>query len=163
MSKKSNMTGRSLLKPTMALVLAIAIGAVAATAGSATTTTRSGALHVTKECVGPPPYDGDIGDYCTITSSNIPLIKPGMKVVYLRDAEGAGLDGDLALGSGKGTALGHVVIDLETGTGRVSFSVGTGRFSRFRASAVVSPGDELGSFRWDGRYKFARSDDRHDD
>jgi hypothetical protein len=150
------------MRRTSALVVAIAAAAIVATVSSATPTARSGALHVTKECSGPPPYDGTVGSFCTILSSNIPVIKPGMRVVYLGAAENGGLDSDLALGSGHGTALGHVVIDLVTGSGRVSFSVGTGRFSHFRARAVVSP-DRAGVFRWDGRYWLGRSDDENDD
>ena len=118
---------------------------------------RSGALHVTKQC-SDPPYNGTVGSFCTITSSNIAAIEPGMKVVYLAAAGNGMLDSDLALGSGQGTALGHVVIDLSNGSGRVTFSVGTGRFSRFRAHAIVSP-VASGGFRWDGRYRFDRSDD----
>jgi hypothetical protein len=79
MSKKSITTGRSVMKHTLALVLAIAAGATIAAASSATPTARSGALHVTKEC---SQYNLNAGDFCTITSSNINAIKAGTRVVY---------------------------------------------------------------------------------
>jgi hypothetical protein len=155
MSKKLITTGRSATKRTLALVLAIAAGGIVATGSSAKPTARSGALHVTKEC---SEYNGTVGSFCTITSSNVPAIEPGMKVVYLAALDGGVLDSDLALGFGHGTALGHVVLDLSTASGRVRFSVGTGKFSRFRADVVVSR-DEAGVWHWDGRYRFGRSDD----
>ena len=137
-----------------ALVLAVAAAGVVATAGSATPA-RSGALHVTKEC---SQYDGSAGSFCTITSSNIPQIKAGSKVVY---ASAAGdpipgqLNSDLIIdGPGNNNAYGHVVLDLVTYTGLVTFSGGTGKFRWFHASAVVSP---LGwpNFAWDGTYSFS--------
>jgi hypothetical protein len=145
------------------LMLAAGITAVSALAraGQPGKSPRSGALHVTKQCFD-PPYEGKVGQFCTIRTSNIPAIKPGMKVVYLAaaDLDKGMLDSDLALGSGQGTALGHVIVGLTTGSGRVTFTVGTGRFSRFRANAVVSPVQgEAGVFRWDGRYRFGGSDD----
>jgi hypothetical protein len=107
---------------------------------------------VTKEC---SQWDGTVGSFCTITSSNIPAIEPEMKVVYLAAVDNGVLDSDLALGFGQGTALGHVVLNLgPPPSGRVRFSVGTGRFKGFRADAVVSV-DKDGVIHWDGRYKFA--------
>ena len=72
------------------------------------------------------------------------------------------LDTDIALGSGHGTALGHVVLDLSTASGRVTSRFGTGKFSRVRAHAVFSV-DQVGVWHWDGRYKSGRSDDDGDD
>jgi hypothetical protein len=154
MSKKSITTRGSVTKRTLALVLAIAAAGVVATGGSATSTERSGALHVTKQC-SDPPYDGTVGSFCTITSSNIPAIEPGMRVVYLATPGSGVLDSDLALGFGQGSALGHVVLDLTKTppSGRITFSAGTGKFSRFRADAAVSV-DGAGVWHWDGRYRF---------
>jgi hypothetical protein len=142
------------------LVLAVPVGAfaVASSAENTDSSRRSGKLRVTKEC---SEYDGTVGGFCTITSSNIRAIKPGMKVVYLAVPGEGVLDTDIALGSGHGTALGHVKLDLTTATGPVRLSVGTGRFSGFRARADVTVDDE-GVWHWDGRYRFVESDDDDD-
>ena len=137
-----------------ALVLAVAAAGLVATAGSATPR-RTGVLHVTKEC---SDYTGLAGSFCTITSSNIPEIKAGSKVIY---ASAAGdpnpnqLNSDLIIdGPGNNTAYGHVVLDLSTQTGVVTLSGGTGEFRWFHANVAVSP---LGgpNFAWDGPYSFS--------
>ena len=142
------------MKRILVLVLAVGVAAIVATAVSAKST-RSGALHVTKEC---SQYDGSAGAFCTITSSNIPEIKAGSKVVY---ASAAGdptpglLDSDLVIdGPGNNDAYGHVVLDLTTFTGVVTLSGGTGEFRWFHGSVAVSP---LGwpNFAWDGTYSFS--------
>jgi hypothetical protein len=143
------------MKRILALVLVAAVAGVVATGGSAKPTKRSGALHVTKEC---SQYNFAVGGFCTIESSNIPAITRGMKVVYLAAPVPGLLDADLALGSGSGTALGDVVLDTNSGTGRIRFSVGTGGFRGFTARAAVSfDGD--GIWHWDGTYRFGGSDD----
>jgi hypothetical protein len=142
------------------VMLAAGVTAVSALAiASKAASPRSGALHVTKQC-SDPPYDGTVGSFCTITSSNIPAIEPGMKVVYLKDADfvNGSLDSDLALGFGDGTALGHVVLDIGTASGRIMFSAGTDGFRNFKARAVVSV-DEDGVWHWDGTYRFTRPND----
>ena len=145
------------MKRTLALVLALATAGVVATTGSASTTTRSGDLHVTKECPQ-PDYQGNAGDFCTITSSNIPAIKPGMRVVYASAADfGAGtLDSDLVLdGPGHNDAFGHVQLDLATFTGVVTFSRGTGRFSHFHAGPLAVACPAFPDCSWDGAYGFS--------
>jgi len=123
------------------------------------TSRRSGALHVTKECSS---YHGAAGEFCTITSSNLKEIKVGSKVVY---ASAAGSDGtlnsDLVLyppGRGNNAAFGHVVLNLATFTGVVTFSGGTGKFKGFHARVDVTP---LGwpNFAWDGTYSFSNEGD----
>jgi hypothetical protein len=145
------------MKRILALISFVVAAAIVATAGSAMhPKPRSGQLHITKEC---SEYKGTVGSFCTITSSNIRVIEPGMKVVYLAVPENGVLDSDIVLSSGHdGASLGHVVLNLGTAQGRVRLSVGTGRFKHFRAHAVVSVDDE-GVWHWDGRYSFARSDD----
>jgi hypothetical protein len=143
------------MKRTFALVSALAAVGIAATAGSAMDAKRGGALHVTKEC---SQYNGSVGSFCTITSSNIGAIEPGMKVVYLAEPGNSVLDADIVLSFGQGdAALGHVLLDLGRAKGRVSFSGGSGRFAGFRAHAHVSV-DSTGQWHWDGAYSFTRSD-----
>ena len=109
---------------------------------------------MTKEC---SQYDGTVGSFCTITSSNINAIKPGMMVVYLRAPANGVLDTDIVLSFGHGSAaFGHVVLDLTTLQGRVTFSGGTGRFACFEADAVVSV-DPAGVWHWDGTHSFTGS------
>jgi hypothetical protein len=137
------------MKRAFVLVSAIAAASIVATAGSATP--RSGALHVTKEC---SEYNGAAGSFCTITSSNINAIKPGMRVVYLRALSGLVLNSDIVLSSEHGSAgSGQVVLNLATRQGRVTFEGGTGRFAGFEADVDVSL-DASGVWHWDGTYSF---------
>jgi hypothetical protein len=148
------------MRRTFALVLGIT-AVILATTGSATASKRSGPLHVTKECSEYPP--GLAGAFCTITSSNIPEIKPGSKVIY---ASAAGdpipgqLNSDLVIdGPGNNNAYGHVVLDLTTFTGVVTLSGGTGEFRWLHARVDVTP---LGwpNFAWDGTYDFTPPPDK---
>lgn len=146
------------MKRALALVLAVAVAGIVATAGSATATGRSGALHVTKEC---SEYHGLAGEFCTITSSNIPQIKAGMRVVYLQPLGPEGLDSDIVLSRGHGSAaFGHVV--LNGTTSRVTFSGGTAAFVGFQADADISV-DEAGVWHWDGTYSFTPDADDEDE
>ena len=118
---------------------------------------RSGALHVEKEC---SEYTGQAGSFCTITSSTLEAIKPGTRVIYASAAVPPLLDSDLLLdspGDGDNIAFGHVVLDIPTGQGLVTISGGTGKFKRFQASVVVSR--LVGrTFAWDGTYSFSKGD-----
>jgi hypothetical protein len=154
------------MKRILALSSSIAAAAIVATAGSAMHSSathskpRSGPLHVTKEC---SEYDGSAGSFCTITSSNIRAIKPGMRVVYLKPLRDLVLDTDVVLSfRPRRAAFGHVVLNLATSEGRVTFSGGTGKFRRFRADAVVSQDAiDKNVWYWDGTYSFTRRN--HDD
>ena len=145
----------------LALISSVIAAAVLATAGTAMQAKpRSGPLHVTKEC---SEYNGSAGSFCTITSSNIKAIKPGMRVVYRQPLGDGVLDSDIVLSSRRGpAAFGHVVLDLATARGRVTFSGGTGKFRGFRADVAVSV-DPSGVWHWNGTYSFARSNDDDDD
>jgi hypothetical protein len=149
------------LKAILGLLLAIVVaGAVvgASTASSTGSSPRSGALHVTKEC---SDYSGQAGSFCTITSSNIPQIKPGMRVVYLQPLGQNGLDSDIVLSAGHGSAgFGHVLLNATTS--QVTFWGGTGSFTGFVASAVVSV-DSSGLWHWDGTYSVSPRDADEDD
>jgi len=121
---------------------------------------RSGALHITKEC---SRYTGVAGSFCTITSSSLNAIKPGSRVIYASAADFRPdvlkLDSDLVIdGPGNDTAFGHVVLDLSTFTGVVTFSGGTGEFTHFHAGplAVACPGfATVPVCSWDGPYSFS--------
>ena len=96
------------------VLLALLVGSSAALAGSGSL--RAGALHVTKEC---SQYQGQAGQFCTITSSNIPWIRAGMRIVYA-DAANFGttppmLETDVVLSAAHGSAAyGHVTLNLAT-------------------------------------------------
>ena len=140
------------------LLAAVAAGAlaVASSAGTNDSSPRSGALHVTKEC---SKYGGVAGSFCTITTSNLNAIKPGSRVVY---ASAAGdptpgfLNTDLVLdGPGNNSAYGHVVLNLSTRTGVVTFTGGTGEFTHFRTGAIAVACPVFPDCSWDGPYSFS--------
>ena len=138
---------------TIILLAAVAVAGVVAAVGPAGATPRGGALHVTKEC---SEYLGAAGEFCTITSSNIPAIKPGMRVVYSSALAFPLLNSDLVLdGPGNNNASGHVTLNLETLSGVVTLSGGTGRFSKFQASVDVTYDPADGLWHWDGTYTFS--------
>ena len=146
---------RSIMKRSLFLLLAIAAAGVIATASSANGhgppfKPQRGALHVTKTC---GDYHGAVGEFCTIKSSNIDVIEPGMQVVYLQAlAQDGTLDSDLVISAGHGSVtIGHVV--LNGTTSEITFLGGTGDFDGFHANAVVSV-DGTGVWHWDGTYSF---------
>jgi hypothetical protein len=117
---------------------------------------RSGELHVTKNC---GEYTRLAGGFCTITSSNIEQIEVGSKVVYTVASGPAVLDSDVTLdppGPGNNAAFGHVVLALAAGQGTVTFSGGTGKFTHFSGSVVVTRvgAPALKNWAWDGTYSF---------
>ena len=140
------------MKRIIGLVLVVAMAgafAVASQARTGASSSRTRALHVTKEC---SQYSGQPGGYCTILSSNLGAITPGSKVFYFEAAGSNGLDSDLALYAGPGNvALGHVTLPGETGV--ITFRGGSGAFRGFRATADVSV-DDQGIWHWDGTYRY---------
>ena len=152
MNKTLITTRGSVMKRTLALVLAIAAGGIVATASSATPTPRSGAVHVTKEC---SQYNGQAGSFCTITSADLKAIDVGSKVIYAEPAGAAGLDSDLVLYTGPGnSAFGHVILSFATLSGVVTFSGGTGKFRGFEANVTVTYNPNTNLWYWDGTYSF---------
>jgi len=122
---------------------------------------RSGALHVTKEC---SQYTRLAGGFCTITSSNFKAIKVGTRVIYAVASGPTVLDRDVTLdppGPGNSVAFGHVVLDLASGQGVVTISGGTGKFTWFHASVVVSRLIRP-NWAWDGTYSFSHEGDTDD-
>jgi hypothetical protein len=133
---------------------------VGAALGTQTSSPRSGALHIAKEC---SEYGGAIGDHCTIVSSNIAEIPTGSRVYYLarlKTDNPSGLityDGDVRLDvPGSNVAFGHCVLsDFAHAIGTCAFSGGTGRFQEFSATAAVSAdADDAFVAHWDGSYSF---------
>ena len=137
------------------LVVAAAILSLAALAPAVAATPRSGDIHIVKECSA---YSGGAGQFCTITSSNVPAIPVGTQVIYLSAlaAPYTTLDTNIVLdppGPGNNKAFGHVHLELQTGSGLVTFSGGTGVFTWFHGSSPVS---YLGGvdWGWEGSYSF---------
>jgi len=132
---------------TIIVALGLTTGAVSASASSE----RTGDLHVTKEC---SQDNGNPGDFCTITSSNLAAIKVGSKVFY-DQADGIPkglLDSNVVVDAGAGNrAVGRCTLDDATNLGLCTFSDGTGQFTGFQARVTV---DCRTSCRWDGTYRF---------
>jgi hypothetical protein len=151
------------IKAIIGLLLAAAAAGAFAVASSAENTgssPRNGELHVTKNC---SHYTGAAGSYCTITSSNLNAIKPGSRVVYASAAdftpEVLKLDSDLVIdGPGHNTAFGHVVLDLSTLSGVVTFWGGTGEFSHFDAGPLLVACPAFPDCSWDGPYNLSPQD-----
>ena len=140
-------------KAIFGLLLAVVMVGAFATAASAENTysPRSGELHVTKECT---EYSGNPGGFCTILGSNLNAIDGGMKVIYASAPVFPCLCSDIVLdGPGENDAYGHVTLNLQTFTGVLTFSGGTGLFSGFHATVAVTVTSD-GVWHWDGTYNF---------
>ena len=116
-------------------------------------------IHLTKEC---SRYTGLAGSYCTITSSNVPEIRAGSRVVYDQAAgiPNGMLDSNVVLDAGSGNrAIGRCTLDFAAASGLCTFSDGTGRLSGFHARVEVS---SLGGpqWAWDGTYRFSQKSPR---
>jgi hypothetical protein len=117
---------------------------------------EKGQLHVTKNC---SEYTGAAGSFCTITSSNLAVLKVGTKVFY---DQAAGiptgmLDSNVVLYAGTGDwAVGRCTLDMSTTLGLCTFSDGTGDFAGFSARVDVSPfpPPDAVDIHWDGTYSF---------
>jgi hypothetical protein len=135
------------------VVLALAVGSPTALAESQSP--RSGVLSLTKEC---SQFHGQAGGFCTITSSDLKVIRPGSRVIYTKAAGATGLDTDIVLYTGPGnSAFGHVVLDFATGTGTVTLNGGTGHFRHFHARAAVTFIGGV-NWAWNGTYRFSPHD-----
>ena len=140
-----------------------AVSGVAATAGiegtvaPSSSAPRSGELHVTKVCP-PSTFTGQPGSYCTITSSNVQAIEVGSRIVYHQPDQvgtpaGSAVDLDLP-GRGNNKAFGNCSV----AEGECTFSGGTGKFTWFEASVVVTHTDDFSLWFWDGTYSFSPRD-----
>jgi hypothetical protein len=141
----------------VALILALSTGAAPVSASERNRKHRQ--LHATKNCA---EYTGLAGSFCTITSSSLPQIKVGSKVIYDQAAgvPAGMLDSNIVLDAGEGNrAVGRCTLDLVTRFGLCTFSDGTGELAGFHARVDVS---HLGGrdWAWDGTYSFRREGDR---
>jgi hypothetical protein len=165
-------------------VISISVGLMALTVVAAMTLSmvpraahadeRNGELHVTKECSA---WTLDNGAFCTITSSNLPEIERGSKVLYAQAPVGCdnggttypctvplptpeggyiSVDSSAVLYVGTGDwAVGRCTLDSTGNSGLCTFSDGIGRLTGFRARVVVSSTDGL-NYSWNGTYSFNR-------
>jgi len=147
--------------PTRVLVIAVAMLVVAASVLAMTASAQSGAranhrvrpLHLTKECP-PSTMQGQIGDYCTVTSSNVAAIPVGTRIFYAQAAGPETLDSDVILYAGRGkTATGHCTVDIVSGNGACRLFGGTRTLEGIRARVDVSYLSGY-DFAWDGTYRF---------
>jgi hypothetical protein len=140
----------------LGLLAGVAIVAPGITSVSASFA-RSGSLQVEKEC---SDYQGQPGQFCTITSSSISEITPGSKVFYTQPlgVPAGMLDSNVVLDAGEGNrAIGRCTLDLSTGLGLCTFSDGTGHFAGFHARVEVSAPAHAGDdWHWRGTYGFNR-------
>ena len=137
----------------LSLVLAIVAISAAAFAPAASATPRSGDVHITKDCTG---YVGQAGGFCTITSSNVPAIPSGTRIVYASAAGATTLDTDISLATRPGNvAAGHCTLDFLALPGVCTLSGGTGRLTHIQASVVVSPDATPNIWHWDGTFVFS--------
>ncbi|MGD0863273.1 MAG: hypothetical protein ABSA21_11010 [Candidatus Limnocylindrales bacterium] len=145
---------RSVLRLFVVVATIVALTAIGPSVSAASP--RSGDLHVTKEC---SQYTHLAGGFCTITSSNLPAIEPGSRVYYLQSLVGTVLDTDVVLdppGPGNNMAFGHVHLNLVTKVGSVTFAGGTGKFTWFTGTVVVTPDSNIPfGWYWDGTYSFS--------
>lgn len=147
--------------PTRLLVVAATLASLAALTLAPpvlAASPRSGDLQVSKVCSPQPP---PTLSYCTITSSSLDAIEVGSRVVYLQPAGPTALDSDIRLVVGPGNvAFGHVHLPFPVGPGVVTFSGGTGKFTWFHASVVVTRDFAVArGWFWNGTYSFSPSDD----
>lgn len=127
----------------MVAVLVLVTGITAASAPAGSAPPRSGDLVVAKECSGFVPTNNP--PYCTITSSSLAAIPEGSRILYLNPAGlEAATGGAVVLDPprpGNNKAFGTCF--LGGNPMRCEFSGGTGMFTWFHASVVVtvtSPG-----------------------
>jgi hypothetical protein len=149
---------RSRRTTTRVLVAAASLAAVAAAILAVAASAQPGQrpnhpvrpFHLTKNCAH---YFGGIGDYCTVTSSNLPALA-GAAIFYMQEASATSLDSDTVIYAGSGnTATGHCSLDFTTGLGHCSIFGGTGTLDGLHASVDVSyiSGSD---WAWDGTYRF---------
>ena len=137
-------------------VLVLVVGSSSALAGAASP--RGGDLAVAKVCSGFVPTNNP--PYCQITSSSLAQIEVGSKILYL-DPGGLGTPAGGAVvldlpGPGNNEAFGTCFLGGDPM--RCEFSGGTGKFTWFHASVVVTvtgAGNPTELWHWAGTYDFS--------
>jgi hypothetical protein len=148
---------QSTVSPTAPSTFATSTADQSGTAPSLSAATRTGTLHMTKEC---SEYTGLPGSFCTIPSSDLKQMPAGSRVVYAGTLTNGRLDSDLYLdppGPGNNRAFGHVFLDLTVTPphGVITFSGGTGTFAHFNATIQVTRLVGVPkTWNWDGPYSF---------
>jgi hypothetical protein len=141
-----------MLTSRLSLVFAIVAISAMAFAPAASATPRSGDVHIVKDCTG---YAGQAGGFCTITSSNVPAIPPGSRIVYASAAGATTLDTDISIATRPGNvASGHCTLDFLALPGVCTLSGGSGKFTHIEARVVVSPDATPNVWHWDGTFDF---------
>lgn len=135
------------------LAVASTILLLAVLVGSASAGNALQPLHITKEC---SQFTGEVPSFCTITSSNLPAIPVGIKVLYwgpvLTDPNFVSSRAVLRAGHGN-KAFGYCQTIADPYHGTCTFWRGIGALSGFHASVDVTV-DSDGLFHWDGAYLF---------
>ena len=157
-AKEASMAGRtglpkSVLGLATGVVLLVALVSTSAASSRNQTLRGTLPLHVTKDCSG---SKGDVGNFCTIRSSNVTALKVGSKIFYLQAAGKTALNSDTAIYAGPGNiAAGHCLLHFATGLGLCTFSDGTGTLAGFHARVRVTHDSSIPDlFHWDGTYSF---------
>ena len=148
---------RSLVVIAGLVALLLVLGSGAASVSASANNKRTRQLHVTKDCL---PNTGLAGSFCLITSSNVPEIKVGSKILYDQPAgiPAGMLDSNVVLDAGGGDrAVGRCTLDFATGLGLCTFSDGTGRLAGFHARVSALGGRQ---WAWDGTYRFRSEHER---
>jgi hypothetical protein len=113
------------------------------------------AFHATKDCSG---FNGLVGAYCTVRSSNVKALKVGSKIFYFQQAGKTALDSDTVLYAGPGNvAIGHCFLRFANGVGLCTMSDGTGTLAGLRLRVRVTADSSISKlWHWDGTYSFGQ-------
>jgi hypothetical protein len=151
--------GRVPTSPSAEIPASPGASAAAAAPVLAASSPRSGDFQLTKEC---STYTGQAGDHCTVIASDLKAIDLGTTFTYEQAVANGVLDSDIVLdppGPGNNQAVGHCRLDLATGVGQCTFTGGTGKFTHFQGSAVVScPQNAAPNCTVEGTYSFTPGD-----
>ena len=132
----------------VALTAALTVVVPSVLASSSTTHT----LTIVKNCSG--TMTGKVGEYCTVTASNVPAIPKGTKVVYSGPVISSSvfLSSNVTIkASAANTATGYCMVDLRTGVGMCTFWKGTGTLAGFHA-VIHGSYVSATAYHWDGFY-----------